>query len=69
MPDHLLTKGDQARLRLRGAITTILMVALSVMIVRDIMVRRWASDAPPSPDVTRRSPRYSEALREPTKSP
>jgi hypothetical protein len=44
-----------ARLHYRGIITTLLLIALSVMIVKDIILRRWGS-APPASDVTRRSP-------------
>jgi hypothetical protein len=49
-------KRDAAPSRLRRIISTVLLMMLVVMIVRDILVRRWGS-APPSPaDVTRRSP-------------
>jgi hypothetical protein len=41
--------------RFRGIITTILMILISVMIVRDILVRRWGSATPPASDVTERS--------------
>jgi hypothetical protein len=44
-----------ARPRFRGAITTIMLILMAAMIVRDIIVRRWGSP-PPSPDVTRRLP-------------
>jgi hypothetical protein len=47
---------DAARPRFRGAITTVLMMLLAVMIVRDIFARRWGSATPPSSDVTRRLP-------------
>ncbi len=41
--------------RFRGLITTMLVMAVSLLIVRDIIVRKWGS--PPSgPDVTRRLP-------------
>jgi hypothetical protein len=56
MPKTLTTKRDAARLRLRGTVTTILLIMLSVMIVRDILVRRWGSAAPASSGVTQRSP-------------
>jgi len=56
MPKNFTTKRDVARLRLRDAVTTIMLIMLSVMIVRDILVRRWSPAAPPSSDVTRRSP-------------
>ena len=37
-------------------ITTILMIMLAVLIVRDIFARRWSSAARPLPDVTQRLP-------------
>jgi hypothetical protein len=43
------------RPRFRNMITTIMLVLMTVMIVRDILVRRWGS-SPASPDVTRRLP-------------
>jgi hypothetical protein len=39
----------------RSVVTTIVMVLLAVMIVRDILVRRWGSERQPSVDVTQRS--------------
>jgi hypothetical protein len=56
MPENLTPKRDAARLRLRGTLTTILLIMLSVMIVRDILVRRWGSAPAASSDVTPRSP-------------
>ena len=47
---------DGARPRWRGAITTVVMLLLAVMIVRDILARRWGATPPPSSDVTRRVP-------------
>jgi hypothetical protein len=44
-----------ARLRYRSIVTTMLVMALSLLIVRDIIIRRWGSP-PPAPDVTRRLP-------------
>jgi hypothetical protein len=44
-----------ARPRIRSTVTTIMVFLMMVMIVRDIIVRRWGSP-PPSPDVTRRLP-------------
>ena len=42
--------------RARGTIvTTIVLVLLSIMIVRDILVRRWGSGPDPRSDVTQRS--------------
>jgi hypothetical protein len=49
MPEILSTR------RFRGIVTTMLLIALSILIVRDIIVRRWGSP-PPSSDVTRPSP-------------
>ena len=46
--------GAVARPRFRGAVTTIMLILMMAMVVRDIIVRRWAS--PPSPDLTRRLP-------------
>jgi hypothetical protein len=43
------------RPRLRATVTTIMVFLMTVMIVRDIIVRRWGSP-PPSPDVMRRLP-------------
>jgi len=43
------------RPRFRNTVTTIMLVLMTVMIVRDILVRRFGSP-PPSPDVTRRLP-------------
>jgi hypothetical protein len=56
MPENLTTKRDAAPSRLRSAVSTILLIMLSVMILRDILVRRWGSAAPARPDVTQRSP-------------
>ena len=47
---------DGARPRWRGAITTVLMMLLAVMIARDIFVRRFIAAAPVPSDVTRRNP-------------
>ena len=44
-----------AHLRYRSIVTTMLVMALSLLIVRDIIIRRWGS-APPAPDVTRHLP-------------
>jgi hypothetical protein len=33
-------------------ITTILVIMIAVMIVRDIFARRWGSATPPTPNVT-----------------
>jgi hypothetical protein len=55
MPESLPALGDEARPRIRGVITTILLILITVMIVRDIFVRRWGSAAPATSDVTQRS--------------
>ena len=39
----------------RTLITSLLLVLLAVMIVRDILVRRWSAERPSLPGVTRRS--------------
>ena len=56
MSQSLPIRRDGARPRWRGAVTTVLMLLLAVMIVRDIFARRWGSAPPPSSDVTRRIP-------------
>jgi hypothetical protein len=57
MPQALPAPRDGARPRFRGSITTLLMMLLAVMIVRDIFTRRWSTAPPPaSADVTRRVP-------------
>jgi hypothetical protein len=44
------------RVRFHRILATFLLIALSVMIVRDIIMRRWGSATPPSSDVTQPSP-------------
>jgi hypothetical protein len=41
--------------RARSIIPTILLVMLALMIVRDLLARRWSAERRPLPDVTRRS--------------
>ena len=53
MPESLPEPG--ARPRFRSVITTVLLIMISVMIVRDILVRRWGGSAPPAADVVRPS--------------
>ena len=55
MPESLPAPYDGARPRVRSAITTVLLIMISVMIVRDIFVRRWGAATPPASDVTRQS--------------
>jgi hypothetical protein len=50
------TMADVARPRLRSLVTTIVVVLISVMIVRDILIRRWTG-TPPSPPGTTQQPR------------
>lgn len=56
MSQRLPAPRAAARPRFRGAITTVLMILLSIMILRDIFARRWGSATPPSADVTRHIP-------------
>ena len=46
---------DVARPRLRSLVTTIVVVLISVMIVRDILIRRWAGTPPAPPDAAQQS--------------
>jgi hypothetical protein len=55
MPQSLPAPSDGTRWRVRSAITTVLLIMISVMIVRDIFVRRWSATTPPASDVTRQS--------------
>jgi hypothetical protein len=55
MPESRATPTDAARSRVRSIITTVLLIMISVMIVRDIFVRRWSSTTPSPPNVTHRS--------------
>jgi hypothetical protein len=42
-------------LRARGLVMTVLLIMLGVMIVRDLLIRRWSAPGQPSHDVTQRS--------------
>jgi hypothetical protein len=53
--EKLAATGDEVRSRLRGVITTVLFVLISIMIVRDILVRRWSGSPPSPPDTTQQS--------------
>jgi hypothetical protein len=55
MAKELPATGDVARPRLRSAITTIVVILISVMIVRDIFVRLWSSPSAPAADTTQHS--------------
>ena len=46
-------------------ITTLLVIMIAAMIVRDILARRWGSATPQPPNVTQRPRWYSEGLRAP----
>ena len=52
MPESIHATGDLARLRDRRIVTTLLLIALSVMIVRDMLVRRWGLGRAALPEVT-----------------
>jgi hypothetical protein len=53
MPEPIPAIRNAARPRLRGIVTTIVLVMISIMIVRDILVRRWIATSPP--DLTEHS--------------
>jgi hypothetical protein len=55
MAEQLPANGDAARPVLRSVITTIVLVLISVMIVRDILVRRWSSPSTPAADTIQHS--------------
>ena len=55
MKDGLAASGNVARSRGRSLVTTILLIMIAVMIVRDIFVRRWGTAAPAASDVTQHS--------------
>jgi hypothetical protein len=52
MSTNLPNMRDAASSRLRRIVTTVLMIMLAIMIVRDIFARRWGSTAAPRQDVT-----------------
>jgi hypothetical protein len=43
------------RPRFRNTVITVMLILVTMLVVRDILVRRWASP-PTAPDVTRRLP-------------
>ncbi|MFH0300557.1 hypothetical protein AAFX91_25685 [Bradyrhizobium sp. 31Argb] len=55
MAEDLPATSDVARPVLRSVITTIVLILISVMIVRDIFVRRWSSPSAPTADTTQHS--------------
>ena len=54
MPENLPEPGAGARPRFSRVITTVLLIMISVMIVRDILVRRWGGAARPPPTLSDR---------------
>ncbi|MDE2472005.1 MAG: hypothetical protein KGL35_25565 [Bradyrhizobium sp.] len=52
MPETLPTRRDGAHSHFRSTITTVLLIMISVMILRDIFMRRWGGATPPASDVT-----------------
>jgi hypothetical protein len=54
MKDGLSALRDAARSRGRSVITTLLLIMIAVMIVRDIFVRRWSATTPVGSDVAQR---------------
>ena len=55
MKHGLFTPDDAARSRGRSVITTLLLVMIAIMIVKDILVRRWSATTQVTSDVTQRS--------------
>jgi hypothetical protein len=55
MPKNRAIARVAARPHFRSVVTTIMLILMTVMIVRDIIVRRWGSPPAP-PDVTRHLP-------------
>jgi hypothetical protein len=55
MPESLSEPSAGARPRFRSVITTMLLIMITVMIVRDILVRRWGGSSPPASDVFRQT--------------
>src|SRR5262249_60217560 len=55
MPKNRAVARAAERPRFRNTVTTIMLILMTVLVVRDILVRRWAAP-PAAPDVTRRLP-------------
>jgi hypothetical protein len=68
MPESPAIPNDAARSRVRSTITTLLLIMIAVMIVRDIFVRRWGAATPP-PATSPSIPADRAGLRTPAKSP
>ena len=56
MPQSLPAPHDAARPRFRCIVTTLLVIMIAVMIVMDILARRWGTATPPASGVTQHSP-------------
>jgi hypothetical protein len=56
LPKNAPTARAVAPAPFHGIVSTILLIALSLLIVRDVLLRRWSSVIPPAADVTRRLP-------------
>jgi hypothetical protein len=50
VPERLPTPRDGAHPYVRSAITTVLLIMISVTILRDIFMRRWGAAASPASD-------------------
>ena len=55
MPESIPSVSGAARPRLRGIVTAIVLIMISIMIVRDILLRRWNASPPSPSNVTERS--------------
>jgi hypothetical protein len=55
MPQSIPAISDVARPRFRSLVTTLVLIMISILIIRDILVRRWSASPPPPSDVTERS--------------
>jgi hypothetical protein len=65
MPESHPIISGAARPRFRGIVTTIVLIMISILIVRDILLRRWSASPPSPSNVTERS---RQGLRAPEKS-
>jgi len=55
MPETPPEQSPGERPRFRSVVTTVLLIVISVMIVRDLLVRRWGGSAPAASNVVRPS--------------
>jgi hypothetical protein len=65
MSKSLSTTRDAAPSRLRRAVTTVLMIMLAVMIVRDIFARRWGSTTEARQDIGQQDVTHDVTQRSP----